>query len=170
MTVLVKHDRGCRWAREGAEADIDSEGRITSIRTGTGHADSAKRFSDTFNLHRAAGTTSGWIAVRYSDGSGGTDVFDTRDEAVIHMWPNEDRYFYCTLASAPSMSVCAAASLLRWKRIMSDAEKPDREAEHGGLEVIPFLAAEDREQQIAAVQSGTGLLPMAHRQNGNRRD
>lgn len=170
MTVLVKHDAGCRWGREGAEAELDANGKVIGVKnTGFGHSDAAKRFSDTFNLHHAAGISSGWIAVRYQDGSGGDDVYDTRDEAVVFMWPNEDWYFYCTLASAPTLSICAAESVLRWKRIMSEAEKADRDMPHGGLEVVPFLTEEDREAQIQAVRTGRGLIPMAHRLFGNRR-
>lgn len=169
MPVLVRHDPGCRWGREGTTADIDAEGTITGYKLGQGHSDAAKRFSDAFNLHRAAGTTSGWIAIRYSDGSGGADVYDTRADAVAFTWPYEDRYFFCTLASGPSMSVCAAASVLRWKRIMSEIEKPDRDRPSGGLEVVPFLTEEDRRQQESSVLAGRGLVPVAHRTNGNRK-
>lgn len=165
MTVLVRHDHGCKWGRVGAEAEIDDKGHVTGYKPGTGHTDAAKRFSDTYNLHKAAGTQSGWIAVRYQDGSGGTDVFDSREEAIRHMWPREDWYFYCSLQE-PAMSVCAAESVLRWKRIMSEVEKPDVEAKQGGLEVIPFLAKEDRAQQVTAALTGRGLLPMGYRKKG----
>ena len=169
MTVLVRHDPGCKWGREGTTAEIDADGTITGYNVGQGHSDAAKRFSDIFNLHHAAGITSGWIAVRYADGSSGDDVFDTRQDAIETMWPYEDWYFYATLAAAPSMSVCAAASMLRWKRIMSEIEKPDRDFSHGGLEVIPYLTEEDRAEQEMAVRSGRGLVAMAHRLFGNRR-
>lgn len=163
MTVLVRHEPGCRWGRAGAEAEISAGGRVTGTRSkGAGHSDAAKRFSDTFNLHKAAGMIAGWIAVRYADGRGGQDVYETRAAAVAGMWPWEDEHFYCTLA-APPMSVCAADSLLRYKRVMAAMEKPDRDAPHGGLEVIPRLAAEDREAQIAAVRSGKGALALGHR-------
>ena len=168
MTVLVKHDRGCKWGR-ATDVDIDSEGNVLSAVIGPGHSDAAKRFSDIFNLHRAAGTTSGWIAVRYSDGSGGDDVFDTREEAVECMWPYEDRHFYATLAAAPSMSVCAAESVLRWRRIMSEAERPDRDVTGGGLEVIEYLTAEDRAVAETAARTGRGLLAMARRLTGDRK-
>src|SRR5260370_36795108 len=132
LTVLVRHDTGCKWGREGTTAEIDADGTITGYKLGQGHSDAAKRLSDTFNLHHAAGITSGWIAVRYADGSGGDEIFDTREDAVRCMWPWEDRYFYCTLAAAPSMTVCAAASVLRWKRVMSEVEKPARDFRHAG--------------------------------------
>jgi hypothetical protein len=169
LTVLVRHDPGCKWGRLGTTAEIDADGTVTGYKVGQGHSDAAKRFSDTFNLHHAAGVTSGWIAVRYSDGSGGDDVFDTREDAVRTCWPYEDWYFYATLASAPTMSVCAAESVLRWKRIMSEAEKPDRDVAGGGLEVIEYLTAEDRAVAETAARTGRGLLAMARRLTGNRR-
>ena len=169
MTVLVKHDPGCRWGRVGTEAEIDGSGQVTGYKLGQGHSDAAKRFSDIFNLHRAAGTTSGWIAVRYSDGAGGDDVYDTRGEAVESMWPYEDRCFYATLAGGRSMSVCAAESVLRWRRIMSEAERPDRDVTGGGLEVIEYLTAEDRAVAETAARTGRGLLAMARRLTGDRK-
>ena len=168
--ILVVHDHGCGWGRVGTEAELDSDGKVIGAKLGYGHTDAAKRFSDTYNLHHAAGVTSGWIAVRYSDGGDGLDVFDTREEAVEHKWPNEDRYFYCTLAAAPTLSVCAAESLLRWKRIMSDVERADREASGGGLEVIPFLTKEDRAAQVEAATTGRGLLTLGRRLLGDRKD
>ena len=169
MTVLVRHDPGCKWGRQGTTAEIGPDGQVTGYQLGQGHSDAAKRFSDTYNLHHAAGVTSGWIAVKYADGSGGDDVFDTKDDAVRIMWPYEDWYFYATLSAAPSMSVCAAEAVLRWRRIMHEMERPDRDQPHGGLEVIPFLTEEDRAEQERAVLSGRGLVAMAHRLFGNRR-
>jgi hypothetical protein len=166
--VLVRHDPGCKWGR-ATDVDIDSEGKVLSAVIGPGHSDAAKRFSDAFNLHRAAGTSSGWIAVSYADGRGGEVVYDTRDDAVQDRWPYEDRCFYATLASAPSMSVCAAESVLRWRRIMSEAERPDRDVPGGGLEVIEFLTAEDRAVAERAAITGRGLLAMARRITGNRK-
>lgn len=168
-TVLVKHDPGCKWGR-ATDVDIDSEGKVLSAVIGPGHSDAAKRFSDIFCLHHAAGTASGWIAVRYGDGGGGDDVFDTREEAVEFCWPYEDRYFYCTLAGSHSMSVCAAESVLRWRRIMAEAERPDRDVAGGGLEVIEFLTAEDRAVAETAARTGRGLLAMARRLTGDRRN
>jgi hypothetical protein len=169
MTVLVKHDPGCKWGR-ATDVDIDSDGTVLSAVIGPGHSDAAKRFSDTFNLHQAAGTRSGWIAVRYSDGGGGDDVYDIREEAVRFCWPYEDRYFYATLAGSHSMSVCAAESVLRWRRIMAEAERPDRDVAGGGLEVIEFLTAEDRAVAERNARTGRGLLAMARRLTGDRRN
>lgn len=162
LPALVIHDRGCRWARLGAEAHIDPDGKVTGVKNpGAGHSDAAKRFCDTYNLHKVAGSR-GWIAIRYQDGSGGMVVYDTRYQAIADCWPNEDWYFYCSL-QAPSMTVCAAESVLRYKRVMSEMERPDRDAAHGGLEVIPRLAVEDQEAQIRAVRTGRGYVALGHR-------
>lgn len=155
-TVLVRHDPGCKWGR--FEGTVSERAEILTGEVRPGHSDAAKRFSDAYNLHRAAGTTRGWIAVAYADGQGGADVYDTRADAVRHMWPREKRYFYADLRAAPSMSVCAAESVLRWKRIMSEIEEPD-----SGMEVIPRLAAEDQEAQIRAVRTGKGALALGRR-------
>ena len=162
MTVIVKHDIGCKWAR--FEGEVDERANILSGGIRPGHSDAAKRFSDVYNLHKAAGLVRGWIAVRYSDGSSNGDVYESRADAVADSWPYEDWYFYATLQQ-PSLTICAAESLLRYKRVMSEIDRAhtDRDQPHGGLEVIPRLTAEDTEAQIAAVRSGTGILPMGHK-------
>ena len=160
VPVLIRHDPGCKWSR--FDGEVDEHANILSGEIKPGHSDAAKRFSDTYNLHRAAGTTRGWIAVKYADGSSGDEVYDSREEAIRFTWPFEDLYFFCTLQQ-PSMTVCAAESLLRYKRVMAEMEKPDRDAPHGGREVIPRLTAEDQEAQIRAVRSGHGMVAMGYR-------
>jgi hypothetical protein len=162
VTVLVKHDIGCKWSR--FDGTVDRDANILSGSIGAGHSDAAKRFSDIYNLHKVAGTVRGWIAVRYGDGSSNNVVYDSREDAVSDCWPYEDLYFYASL-TPPPMSVCAAESLLRYKRVMSEMDRAhtDREAPHGGREVIPRLTAEDQEAQIAAVRAGTGIVPMGYR-------
>lgn len=120
--------------------------------------------SDGYNLHRAAGTRQGWLAVALADGDCGLEVFDTRSSAVISKFPRDRWYFYCTLQQ-PSMSVCAAEALLRYQRIMNqmNGAHTDRDAPGGGLEVIPRLAAEDIEAQIKAVRTGRGFLALGRR-------
>jgi hypothetical protein len=163
VPVLTAHDPGCRWARLGAQADISADGRVTGVRNpGGGHSDAAKRFADIYGLHKAAGQERGWIAVSYSDGSGGLTVYAGRAEAVRDCWPWEDRFFYCSLAER-SMTVCAAESVLRFKRVMAEMERPDRDMRGGGAEVIPRLASEDQEAQITAVRTGRGALALGHR-------
>lgn len=162
MTVLVKHDIGCKWGR--FEGTVDASARILAGGMKPGHSDAAKRFADMYNLHKAAGQVRGWIAVKYLDGSSNGTVYDSRPEAVADLFPREDEYFYATLTQPP-MSVCQAESLLRYKRVMSEMDRAhaDRDAPHGGREVIPRLAVEDQEAQIAAVRSGTGYVPMGYR-------
>lgn len=162
MTVLVRHDAGCKWGR--FTGTVDEHANVLSGGISPAHSDAAKRFADAFNLHKAAGAVRGWIAVRYSDGSANAEVYDSREDAVRDRWPWEDEYFYATLA-APAMSVCAAESLLRYKRVMSEMDRAhtDRDAPHGGLEVIQRLTVEDNEAQIAAVRSGRGAVPMGYR-------
>lgn len=161
--MLVRHDHGCKWAR-ATDVDIDSDGSVLSAVIGGGHTDAAKRFSDWYNLHKAAGMTRGWIAVALADGASDGEVYETRQEAVAFHWPNERWFFYAAL-EAPSMSVCAAESVLRYKRIMNEMEAAhtDRDAPDGGLEVIPRLAVEDQEAQIEAVRTGRGFLAMGRR-------
>ena len=162
MTVLVRHDVGCKWGR--FDGSVDEHANILSGEVRPGHSDAAKRFSDAFNLHKAAGAR-GWIAVRYRDGSSSGDVYDSREDAVRDSWPWDDDFFYATLAGGPSMTVCAAESLLRYRRVMSEMDRAhtDRDAPHGGLEVIQRLTAEDNEAQIAAVRARRGVIPMGYR-------
>lgn len=162
-TVLVKHDHGCKWAR-ATDVDIDSDGTVLSATIGPGHSDAAKRFADNYNLHKAAGMVCGWIAVALADGSSDGNVYDTREDAVRFMFPNERWFFYCCLQQ-PSLTICAAESLLRYRRIMNEVEGPhtDRDAPHGGLEVIQRLSVEDIEAQIRAVRTGQGALAMGYR-------
>lgn len=159
----MQHDHGCKWAR-ATDVDIDSDGTVLSANIGPGHSDAAKRFSDVYNLHKAAGTARGWIAVALADGSSDGDLYDTRHDAVQLKFPRDRRFFYCTLAQ-PSMTVCQAESLLRFQRVMNEMNgaHTDRDAPGGGLEVIPRLAAEDIEAQIRAVRTGRGFVAMGRR-------
>lgn len=164
MTIpnLVKHDPGCKWGR--FDGTVDAQANILTGEVKPGHTDAAKRFSDLYNLHRAAGQVRGWIAVKYLDGDSTDTVYESRAEAVSDCWPWEDEYFFCTLQE-PSLTICAAESLLRYKRIMSEIDRShtDRDAPHGGLEVIPRLTIEDQENQIRAVRSGRGNIPMGYK-------
>lgn len=143
---------------------MDEHANILSGGIGAGHSDSAKRFADAYNLHKAVGLRQGWIAARYSDGSSNGTVYDSREDAVRDCFPWDDQFFYAALR-APSMTVCQAESLLRYKRVMSDMDRAhtDRDAPHGGMEVIGRLTVEDNEAQIAAVMAGKGIVPMGYR-------
>ncbi|HEY1699186.1 MAG TPA: hypothetical protein VGG75_05645 [Trebonia sp.] len=140
--VLVQHDPGCRYARE-------SHG---------GHDDAARRLSDTVNMHIAVGSRRGVIACRLSDGTSDGTVYESRADAVRHQHHNERWYAFIRLQPS-SMSVCAAASVLRMHR-QSAALRADRDAPNGGLELIPRLNAEDQERQLAAL-AGLVRLPVA---------
>ena len=168
MTVLVPHDPGCRWGR--FEGTVNARGEVLTGGVKPGHSDAAKRFSDCYNLHRAAGQVRGWIAVRYLDGSSDGSVYDSRAGAVADRWPWEDEYFYCSL-HVPSMSVCAAESLLRTKRILSEMERghTDRDAPQGGREVILHNGFDEIERQLRAVQSGQGTIAMGYRKGKSTR-
>ena len=60
------------------------------------------------------------------------------------------------------MSVCQAEAVLRWRRVMADMERPDRDRPGGGMEVIPRLAIEDQEAQIRAIRTRTGAVALGH--------
>lgn len=163
VPVLVKHDHGCKWSR-AEDVQIEADGSIQSYKLGPAHSDEAKRVSDAYNLHRAAGTNAGWLAIALADGSSDGEIYASRQDAVATKWPRETWFFYVHLGQ-PSMTVCAAASLLRYYRIMSEmnGSHMDRDAPGGGLEVIPRLAAEDQEAQIEAIRSGRGMVALGRR-------
>lgn len=139
----MKHDPGCRYARED----------------NGGHSDAAKRLSDTVNLHIAAGSRSGVIACRLSDGTSDGTVYPTRAEAVARQHHSERWYAFIRLQPG-SMSVCAAASVLMMQRQASRLAAADRDAPNGGLELIPRLTTEDQQRQMAAL-AGIIRLPIA---------
>lgn len=150
--VLVRHDPGCHYAR------IEDAG---------GHTDDAKRLFDGFNLHRLAshvlvGMHRGVVAVALVDGTVGDDIYDSRAHAVGHLFPNEARYFYLRLGAPSVMTVCEAASVLRWQRVMASMHPADRDQPRGGRVAIPRMTIEDREHQIQAVRSGRGMLALGY--------
>jgi hypothetical protein len=143
IPVIVAHDAGCRFARE----------------ENGGHSDAAKRLADAFNLHKILGQSRGWIAFSLQDGSTDDTIYQSRADAVSHQRHNEKWRGYIEL-SAPSMSVCEAASALRWQRHTTRLAPADRDQAGGGLVVIPRLSIEGRERQIAAIDGRSGL-PLA---------
>jgi hypothetical protein len=163
MPVLVRHDPGCKWSR--FEGTVNERAEILTGGVRPEHTDAAKRFSDIYNLHRAAGTRAGWIAIALADGDSDGEVYQSRQEAVTFKWPNERWHFYCSLQQ-PAMTVCQAESLLRYQRVMNEinGSHMDRDSRGGGLEVIPRLAAEDAEAQMMAVLTGRGAIPMGYRE------
>lgn len=142
----MQHDMGCRFARE-------SDG---------GHSDAAKRLADKYTLHRIAGARPGqWFAVRLADGTSSDNdtLYDAKAAAVVHQHHNEHWYAFIRI-DAPSMTVCEAASVLRWQRQQAALKLADRDDKRGGLEVIPRLSAGAIPRQLAAM-NGRGPLPIA---------
>lgn len=155
MTVLVKHDIGCKNARE---------------EDGGGHSDAAKRLSDTYNLHRLGAGDDGlgrtFAFPLAGDRSGDGVLYPDRETAAAHQHHNEDRYAYIRIGPY-TMSVCEAASTLRWQRQQYELQKRIIH-EKPGLEVIPRLTREGVERQIGALR--VGGLPVALGKPRGRKD
>jgi hypothetical protein len=160
IPVLVRHDPGCKWGRFSGE--VDARANILSGGFMPGHTDAAKRFADVYNLHKATGQARGWIAVRLADGDSDGEVYETRADAVFWCRHSESWYFFAAL-TRPPMTICQAESLLRYKRVMNQIEAADRDAPHGGMEVVRRLTIEDEEAQIRAVETGRGFVAMGYR-------
>lgn len=139
MTVVLLHDRGCRFAMLGDGS----------------HEDAAKRVADGYNLHRVAGgefNIGRVIAFQLADGTSDGTAYPDKPTAVRHQKHNE-RYCMFVRIRAASMSVCEAATLLRSARMLCDLghHQGDRDHPHGGLQVIPRLAMRDQARQDAAL-------------------
>lgn len=142
--VLVRHDPGCKFARE-------SDG---------GHSDAAKRLSDTYNFHVTCGARIGQvIAYSLADATSDGTLYDSRADAVNHQRHNEGRRGYVRIG-AGRMTVCEAAAVIRWDRHTAKLADAQRGERSGGLEVIPRLTIEGRERQLAAM-SGRLNMPLA---------
>lgn len=118
------------------------------------HTDAAKRLSDSVNLHYAAigfDSARHWIAVRLEDGSGGNELYDTKRDAVRHQL-DEFLCAYICLTGTP-MNVCEAEIILKMHRQAYDNgfRLVDPDARHGGRDIIPRVALEDRRKQIRAL-------------------
>jgi hypothetical protein len=144
MPVLVRHDPGCKYAREPDGS----------------HTDAAKRLSDTYNLHVVAGAPIGSVfAYSLQDATSDNVLYDSRADAVNHQRHNEGRRGYVRMGPG-RMTVCEAAAVLRWDRHTAKLAGAQRGERSGGLEVIPRLTIEDRERQLA-VMRGELNLPIA---------
>ena len=142
--VLVRHDAGCRFARE-------ADG---------GHSDAAKRLSDAYNLHVVCGARPGAVlAYSLADASSDGVLYDSRADAVAHQRHNEARRGYVRIG-AGRMSVCEAAAVIRWDRQAAALAPAQLGERSGGLEPIPRLTLEGRERQLAAM-SGRIRMPIA---------
>jgi hypothetical protein len=146
VPVLVRHDPGCRYARP-------ADG---------GHTDAAKRISDHYNLHKAAGALNGWwLAFALADGSHDGTAYETKLEAVAHQHHSEWWCAFIRLGPA-SMTVCQAESQLMWHRQQAKLRLADRDDKRGGRDVIRRLTIEDHARQTAALRDGTGLIALGY--------
>jgi hypothetical protein len=146
VPLLYRHDPGCRFARA-------EDG---------GHDDAARRLADWYGLHRIAGARPGQVfAVNLGDGTSDGVIYDDKAAAVCHQHGNERWYAYVFIGP-PFMTVCEAASTLRFKRhadhLASLIADPDNA--RGGPDIIPRITIEGRERQIAAMR-GLNNLPLA---------
>jgi hypothetical protein len=139
VTVLVRHDPGCKFAR---------------LENG-GHSDTAKRVSDNYNLHMVCLGPGfhGVIAVSLNDGSSDGELYPDRATAVRFQRGNERNFAYIRLI-APSMTVCEAESVMRWQEQAAKLAPAQLEDPNGGLEVIPRLTLEGLDSQIEAMKTG----------------
>lgn len=147
VPVLVRHDHGCRYARP-------EHG---------GHSDAAKKISDHYNLHRAAGALNGWwLAFALADGSHDGEAYETKAAAVLHQHHAEWwTAFICI--GAPNMSVCEAESQLMWQRQQAKLKLPQRDDPRGGLDVIRRLTTADHLLQAHAIATGSGFIGLGYR-------
>lgn len=148
VPVLVRHDGGCRYARQA----------------GGVHSDAAKRISDHYNLHKAAGAVLGWwLAFKLQDGTHDGEAYPTKAAAVQHQHHNEWFFTYVKIGMG-AMTVCEAESLLYLGRQQMKLKLPDRDDRYGGLEVIPRLTREDHWRQMEALRTGRGYIGLGYRQ------
>lgn len=148
IPVLVAHEQGCKYARPEVG----------------GHTDPAKRLSDWYNLHMAAGAPIGYfIAVSLDNGDSDGCAYPDRAVAMKHQHGHEKWYAYVQLGPA-SMNVCAAESVMRWQRQTYKLQEKhiDQEEFQGGRQIIPRLCTEDLESQMAAIRSGRGVVAMGY--------
>ena len=125
-----------------------------------GHTDAAKRFCDTYNLHKIGagnGAIGKWIAIALADGRSDDTLYDDKRAAVIHQRSNEQWYAFIKIIP-PSMNVCDAEIMLSVHRRMYDAglRMTDPDDRHGGKDLIKRASVED---QLALTRGvATGLI------------
>lgn len=137
MTV-ASHDAGC--PANGTPID---------------HSDEAKACSDAVNLHVAAigfDAVKKWVAIRLSDGKSDGTLYDTKRDAVAHQLDE----FLCAYVCIPpsGMNACQAESYLQVHRKLYEAgfRLADRDAPHGGRQVIPRLTREAQGALMATLR------------------
>lgn len=135
MTLILRHDPGCNYARE-------SDG---------GHSDAAKRVADGYNLHLLAGRDNAvgrFLAFNLSDGRSDNALYDTKADAERHQHGHDRERLYVHVR-ATSMSACQAATLLRTARMLYDLGNHQT----GDRVVIPRLTNEHQARQLARLQA-----------------
>lgn len=153
IPVIMRHDIGCRHARE-------ADG---------GHSDAARRMSDWYNLHKDAGAPVGyWIAIGLRDGASDGSAYPDKITAMRHMHGHERDFTYVQLQPV-SMSVCQAASLLYMRRVTDSIAQghSDLDDRHGGLVLIESLTAEDRDRQVEAIRTGNAMVALGYPEGNN---
>lgn len=123
------------------------------------HGDSAKRLSDTYNLHRMAApydSIGKWFACALADGTNDDVLYDSKLDAVRHQHHNE-RYYHFQKIGPNTMTVCEANVMLNTARRLykNGMRLTDPDHKHGGPDLITRLTVED---QLAAMRGiVTGL-------------
>lgn len=136
------HEAGCTFNRTDFKWEKSALGE---------HEDAAKRVSDGYNLHLLAdidGNQGRWLAFRLSDGTSDGTTYASKDDAIRGQRHNEKYCMFLPIRRT-SMSVCAAASLLRTSRMMYDLGNPQTERQ----ELIPRLTRESQARQLQRLQA-----------------
>lgn len=123
------------------------------------YSDAAKRVSDQYNLHKigsGADAIGQWFAARLSDGTTDGVLYGSKSDAVRGQHHNED--FYAFIQIGPwSMTYQDAETYLATMRKMYDSglRLADRDASHGGRDVIKRVTHEDQFAQLRSMFRGT---------------
>jgi hypothetical protein len=142
VTILVKHDAGCHYARQ-------ADG---------GHSDAAKRVADWYNLHRIAlglDAVGHWIAVLLQDGSSDGVLYDSKIDAATHQSGFE--YYYAFIQIRPcQMTVCEAEAFMFMQRTLYKLGNHQADTDHpsGGRQIITRLTNEDQRSMVRALATG----------------
>ena len=136
------HEAGCNFTKPGFKWEKSAFGE---------HEDAAKRVSDIYNMHLMAdkdGNQGRWVAFRLSDGSSDGTTYASKDDAIRGQRHNEKYCMFLPMRRT-SMSICAAASLLRTSRMMYDLGNPQTERQ----QLIPRLTRENQARQLQRLQA-----------------
>lgn len=114
------------------------------------YSDAARRCSDLVNLHAVCGHVGHWLAIRLSDGGSGSDVYDTREDAIRHQLRPE----YCTYVQiAPDgMNPREAEAVLNYWRTLVDHGVRDDDPKL--LMPLMPLTSRDQARQIRILARG----------------